>query len=599
MENNFLVYHIHTSMSLLDGIIKPEKLAKRCKELGYSHVMISDHGNLSGFIKFANAMKKEGIIACLGTEMYLCHQDPTVQNADNRKLFHMVVCSKDKDSWIKLVKAVSESNRPENLYYKPRLNHEKLANIIGDSCFIFSGHPGSYLWDFKTVSEIKEGINYLKGLFGNNLCLELQRFIRDPEVDSHIDLLIQAGKETGTPAKACIDAHYTSKEDVEIHRIVLCSNLHKTLPQINRMKSEDKPMGVFFEKDYFYVPSIEEMKEFGHTDEELDMSDITSNIKSFDLQEKPRLPQFIDNEKEYFTEQCRSGFRNKKKVTWGKDYVERVKYELDVLNNAELAGYFLIVADYINWAKNKGILVGPARGSSLGSLVCFLLNITSIDPIPHNLDFERFYNESRNTPGNISLPDIDTDFPANRREEVIEYIREKYGKDKVCQIATFGTLKGKAALKEVFRVCEVCDFETINLITKPMPNEADIADELEEQGEESIISWCLRNQPKMFQDYCYIEGEEFKGEYAKYFQIAIELEGIHKSQGKHAAGLIVSGEPLADIVPLIYDKKTGEAIVALDKKDAEKIGLVKFDILGLSCLDKLMSINNLLKTGKI
>lgn len=200
---------------------------------------------------------------------------------------------------------------------------------------------------------------------------------------------------------------------------------------------------------------------------------------------------------------------------------------------------------------------------------------------------------------NISLPDIDTDFPANRREEVIEYIREKYGKDKVCQIATFGTLKGKAALKEVFRVCEVCDFETINLITKPMPNEADIADELEEQGEESIISWCLRNQPKMFKDYCYIEGEEFKGEYAKYFQIAIELEGIHKSQGKHAAGLIVSGEPLADIVPLIYDKKTGEAIVALDKKDAEKIGLVKFDILGLSCLDKLMSINNLLRTGKV
>lgn len=598
MINNFIPFHIHSSFSLLDGIIKPEKLAKRCKELGYSHVMLTDHGSVSGFIKFATAMKKEGIIPVLGTEFYLSYKDCTIQDADNRKLFHMVVCAKNKDSWTKLVKAISESNRKENYYYKPRLDTEKLANIIGDSCFIFSGHPGSYLWDFKTEDEIITGIDYLKGLFGNNLYLELQRFIQDPEVDSHIDLLKSAGQKTNTPAIACIDAHYTNKEDVNLHRIVLCSNLHKTLPQINRMSSADKPMGVFFEKDYFYVPSIEELKNFGHSEEELDMSSISSNIESFDLQEQPRLPKFVDDEEEYFRERCREGFRTKRTVLWDYKYVDRVKYELDVLTKAKLSGYFLIVSDYITWAKEKGILVGPARGSSLGSLVCYLLNITSIDPLLFKLDFERFYNESRNTKDNISLPDVDSDFPANRREEIIAYIRDRYGKDKVCQIATFGTLKGKAALKEVFRVCEVCDFETMNTITKPMPNEADIADELEEQGEESIISWCLRNQPKMFQDYCYFEGEELKGEYAKYFEIAIELEGIHKSQGKHAAGVIVSKEPLADIAPLIYDK-SGEAIVALDKKDAEKIGLVKFDILGLSCLDKLMSINNLLKTGKI
>lgn len=339
------------------------------------------------------------VSACIlhNCEFYLCHQDPTIQNADNKSLFHMVVCAKNKDSFSKLVKAVSESNKKENFYYKPRLNHEKLADIIGDSCWIFSGHPGSYLWDFKTEEEIITGINYLKGLFGDNLCLELQRFMRDPEVDSHIELLKSAGEKTNTLAKACIDAHYVNREDVDLHRIVLCSNLHKTIPQINKMKSEDKPMGVFFEKDYFYVPSIEELKSYGHTDEELDMSFITDNVETFDIQEQPRLPKFTDNEEEYFTEQCRIGFRNKKKVNWGNEYVERVKYELGVLNKANLAGYFLIVADYINWAKKRGILVGPARGSSLGSLVCYLLNITSLDPIPYNLDFERFYNNSRNT----------------------------------------------------------------------------------------------------------------------------------------------------------------------------------------------------------
>lgn len=198
-----------------------------------------------------------------------------------------------------------------------------------------------------------------------------------------------------------------------------------------------------------------------------------------------------------------------------------------------------------------------------------------------------------------SLPDIDTDFPASRREEVIHYLKQKYGDEYVCQIATFGTLKGKAALKEVFRVFEVCDFSTINEITKPMPNEADIADELEEQGEESIIRWCLVNQPKMFKDYCLLnEDGSFSGEYGEYFKMAIELEGIHKSQGKHAAGVVVSSEKLHEVSPMIYEK-SGESIVALDKKDAEKIGLVKFDLLGLSCLDKLMTANNLLRFGKV
>lgn len=599
MTNNYIPMHIHSSFSLLDGIIKMDQLSEKCKELGYKYCAITDHGSVSGAIKFATTMQKTGITPLLGTEFYVSYKDSTIKDGDNRKLYHMVVCAKNKESWYKLIQAISASNHPDNYYYKPRLDLEKLAAIIGDSCFIFSGHPGSYLWDKKTTPEIVEGIKYLKGLFGNNLYLELQRFIQDPEVDQHIDMLIEAGKQTNTKGVACIDAHYTNKKDARLHRIVLCSNLHKTLPQINRMSPSERPMSVFFNTDKFYVPSIDELKGFGHTDEELDMSSIISQIEPFKINEQPKLPKFSEDEHELLREKTREGWRRKSKVNWQQEYLDRVKMELDVFTKWNLSGYSLIVADYIQWAKDQGMLVGPGRGSSGGSLVYFLLNIVEVNPIPFKLDFERFFNEARCSKDSVSLPDVDTDFPIEGRERVIGYMRGKYGPEKVCQIATFGALKGKAAIKEVFRVLEVCDAETVNKITKPIPDEAAIADELEEQDEDSIISWCLRNQPKMLQEYCQLVDGKLTGEYAQYFEIAIELEGIHKSQGKHAAGVIVSSEKLADIAPLIYDQKSGEPIVALDKKDIEKIGLVKFDILGLGALDKLMSVNNLLRYGTI
>lgn len=593
---NYIPFHIHTSFSLLDGVVKPDKFATRCKELGYEYAMITDHGNISGAIKFANAMQKEGIKPILGCEFYLSYDDPTIKDESNRKLYHMVVAAKNKESWYKLIQAVSVSNHPDNFYYKPRLDLESLANIIGDSCFIFSGHPGSYLWDFKTEEEIIGGINKLKSLFGeNNVYLEIQRFMQDEDVNQHIEILLSAAKKTNTRAIACQDIHYTNQKDVDLHRVVLSSNLGKTLPKINAMK--DKPMSCFFETDKFYLHSMNELKALGHTNSELDMSDIIEQVEEYKLSESPKLPTFSDNEFATLKELCKDGWRAKHKV-WGENYRDRLKYELGVIEKWNLSGYFLIVAEYIQWAKDQGMLIGPGRGSSGGSLACYLMSITEIDPIPYKLLFERFINEARMTTG--ALPDIDTDFPANRRDEVIEHLKDKYGKEYVCQIATFGTLKGKAALKEVFRVFEACDFETINKITKPMPDEASIADELEEQGEESIIHWCLVNQPKIFKDYCRLtEDGELEGEYAQYFKLAIELEGIHKSQGKHAAGVIVASEKLADIAPIIYDKNSGEPIVALDKKDAEKIGLVKFDLLGLSALDKLMAVQNLLKTGSI
>lgn len=390
----YIPFHCHTSFSLLDGIVKPNKFAKRCEELNYSYAMITDHGNVSGAIKFAKEMEKKNILPILGTEFYIPYHDSHIKNDTNRKTFHMVVCAKNRESWHKLMKAVSISNNPDNFYYKPRLSLERLSEIIGNSCFIFSGHPGSYLWDFKALDELTNGINYLKSLFGENLFLESQKFIQDEDVDEHIRVLEDASKKTGTKIVACEDIHYTLKSDSKLHRVVLCSNLNKTLPQIENLPNKDKPMSAFFLKECFYLHSLEEMKNFGHTESELNFSDITSQIDHFDLQTKPRLPKYSNDEKKTIKKECKEGWIQKNKK-WGKEYKERAKQELEIINEYNLSGYFLIVSDYIKWAKSKGMLLGPARGSSAGSLICYLMSITEIDPIKYKLDFERFINKDR------------------------------------------------------------------------------------------------------------------------------------------------------------------------------------------------------------
>jgi intein/homing endonuclease len=249
-----------------------------------------------------------------------------------------------------------------------------------------------------------------------------------------------------------------------------------------------------------------------------------------------------------------------------------------------------------NYLSSNGIV----HNSAAGCLVSYLLNITTIDPIKHNLIFERFYSKGRNTDGHISLPDIDVDFPITKRKRVIDYLRQKYGYECVCQMVTFGRLQGRGALKEVLRINNVCDFEQMNIITKNIPQEAEINDQMEEAGETSIINWTLKNDPKGISDWCYINNNgEIVGEYAEYFKQAIRLEGTYKSQGKHAAGVVVSAEPLDKICPMINDKNSSEKIAGLSMGDLENMGHVKFDILGVLILDRLMGVNNLLKKGRI
>ena len=567
--------------------------------------MITDHGNVSGCIKFSAEMKKEGIKAILGTELYISRKDTSIKDDTNRKNDHMVICCKNKKGWQQLMKIVSESNKPENFYYKPRLDLQKLATLCNKEFFVFSGHSGSVLHKYvedRDYEGAAKCVQNLKDLFGEeNVIIELQLFRLNgnaSKMEEDVEFLRNLAKDTNTRSSACQDVHYLNQQDVLLHRIALCSSLSKTMSQIE--KDPNKPMAGFFENDCFYLPSPEQMKELGYTDEELDMSWLNDACEKYDIQNQPILPKFADNEKEVLAQLCREGWKRRLRNNWNiQVYADRVKMELEVFNKWNLNGYFLIVQDYINWAKQEGMLVGPGRGSSGGSLVAYLLGITEIDPIPYDLSFERFFNESRCSPDNISLPDIDTDFPAEGRDRVIGHMKQKYGAENVAQIATFGSLKGKAAIKEVLRIFSVCDAETMNDITKDMPNEADIADELEEQGEESIISWCLHNNPRIFGDYCYLENDKIKGDLGRYFEMAIELEGVYKSQGRHAAGVIVTDRPISELAPIIYDGKTGEAIVALDKKDAEKVGLTKYDVLGLGTLDRLMGINNLLRYGKV
>ena len=327
--------------------------------------------------------------------------------------------------------------------------------------------------------------------------------------------------------------------------------------------------------------------------------------EEYELTGPPMLPDFDCPEgfdqNEYLKELCRHGWKKKlipaKKVYLDVDkqeYLDRVKTELEVIFKAGLSGYFLIVQDIVNYVKDKGWIAGPGRGSAAGCLVSYLLGITEVDPIEYGLIFERFYNEGRNTDDYISLPDIDVDVPAEHRDEVIDYIKEKYGQENVSQMITFGRLQGRSALKEVLRISDAVSFSEMNEITDCIPDEAMISDQLElmDKEDRSIIRWALENESDNLNGWCKINEEgKLEGELAKFFEQAIKIEGTNKSQGKHPAGVIISKHKLKDVCPMIKDA-TGKDIAGFEMNDLESQGHVKFDILAIDLLSKIMEITN-------
>lgn len=609
--------------SLLDGLSKPAQIAERCASIGVKSCAITDHGSISGAVQFYQAMRSKKIKPILGCEIYVCGQDSKIKTKENGDLSHFLLLAKNLKGWKTLVNIISETNLESNFYHKPRIDLESLKSLLDGNIIGFCGHLGSTISDLlsqtKDNTEIKKvGTNFvarMKDLFGrDNFFLEAQLMDREYspqqiEMTNHIRDLASI---TNTKVICTPDAHYCTKEDAIDQRILLCNNLKTTLIDINKkiLNDEKVPMDCFFKSDNFHILSPEEIREL-HTEEEIENTNLVDSMcEDYDILSKPLLPEFKCpagyNPDEYLRQLCRNGWRQKIEHKIPKEdhqqYVDRIKYELEVLQGAGLSSYFLIVQDIVNYVRDNTWLPGPGRGSAAGCLVSYLIGITSIDPIKYSLIFERFYNAGRNTADRISMPDIDVDVPIDKRETIIEYIKNKYGSNKVSQMITFNTMKGRGALKEVLRVYGNVSFEEMNRITKNIPDEAKIADELQEMkedtGEASIIRWALENNVDKLKEWCYISKEgELAGPMAKRFEQAIRLEGTKSNQSKHAAGVVISSEDLKLVCPMVYDSKNKQSIAGMEMQDLESVGIIKFDILGIAMLDKIMTISNILHNG--
>lgn len=591
----------HSHYSLLLSSQKPEDIVSRHKELGYSHVGICDFATISGVVSFVKECKSQNIIPVIGVEIPL-------KNDSTISLF-----CKNINAWKQLLNVISRANDEDNFSEFPRIDFAELITIINPDDFVcIDGYLGSFFFreifedlnplfsecdESCVLSCVKENVssiieshlNKMKAIF-KNYYLELS----DSDCTSFpllkvLSSLIPQENEKLIPPEHVIPFHesyYCKKSGAMDHRVLLCSKTKTTMRRLPEKIIELKSIELlkFIRSSSYYIKQVDAAE----------FTPVLCDIEEFNILSNPKLPKFTcpNNEKEidYLRELCRHGWRKLINTKVPKEkhelYKNRVLYELSVIEEANLSGYFLIVQDYVNHFKRLGNLLGPGRGSAAGSLVCYLTGITSVDPIEYGLIFERFYNKGRNTKDHVSLPDIDIDFPPSIREDVVEYLKNKYGKSRVCQIMTFGRLQGKSILKEVLRVNESCSFDQMNKITKDIPNDAEISDQLENMENPSILMWSLENISRQLADYCWLEDGVLKGEFSKEFEQAIRLEGVFKSQGKHAAGVVISLDPLSETCPMIRPSRGSDKIAGMEMGDLESIGVPKFDILGVSLLEK-------------
>jgi DNA polymerase III subunit alpha len=600
--------HLHSDASLLDGLSKTKDIAKRIVEIDSDGCALTDHGSVANCISFLQEMERVNKKAILGIELYISDDNASIKTNENRKCSHLVILAKNDAGWSQILKIVEASNKDENHYYsKPRLSLEQLAEFLDGNIIGFSGHLGSNVSDsfqkFGIESATKTAL-YLEKIFGKgNFWLECQLMDREHNTDqiTVTNAVREISKTTGIPCIATPDAHYCRHSDAQLQRILLCSNMGVSMKEAMK---PDFQLRTFFISDNYHIPTYEEMVQYGHTQEELENTNkILAQIEDYHILSSPKLPDFPCpnglTEEEYFTQLCREGW---KRLIVGKipqerkqEYADRVKYELDVLKRNNLFGYFLIVWDIIDYCRQKGWLTGVGRGSAAGCLVSYLVGITKVDSVKYDLMFERFYNEGRSG----SLPDIDSDFEVEHRDEIVEYIKQKYGADRVTQIITFGNLKGKKAISQVFSAYNEMTHEEVKRITANIIEEHKITDELQEmeeieEGSSSILRWCLENRADRFKEWCYIdEDDNLAGPYADRFREAMSLEGVKANVSRHAAGVVVSKDKLDKICPMVLDAKTKKPIGGLTMNYMEAIGLCKMDILGLNFLDKMAMIARL------
>ncbi len=551
----FTHLHVHSEYSLLDGAARVADLPKRARELGQSAMALTDHGVMYGAVDFYKACKKEGIKPIIGCEVYVAPRTlfdkESKADADN---FHLVLLAKNEKGYRNLCKIASKA-AVDGFYYRPRTDKNELKKysegLVALSACLAGEIP--YLLTEGNYEGAKRALYEYKAIF-EDFYIEIQ----DHDIEEQrmiMPELLKLAKETDTPLVATNDVHYVNRENAGYQDVLLCIQTGKKIADENRMK---------FSTDEFYVKSEEEMRElFKFAPEAIENTNKIADMCSFEFEfHKKLLPQFPIPEgysrTGYLEMLCKKGLIKRYGENVNDKLNERLSYELNVINNMGFTDYFLIVSDFIGYAKRNGIYVGPGRGSAAGSIVAYVLEITDIDPIKYNLLFERFLNPER-----ISMPDIDIDFCKERRGEVIDYVVEKYGKDNVCQIITFGTMKARAAIRDAGRVMDL-PYAEVDAVAKAVPKELGIT-----------IEKALE-APKLKE--MYNNDEMVK----KLIDTALSIEDLPKSSGTHAAGVVICGERLDEHIPL---SKNDDVVVTQYTKDTvEELGLLKMDFLGLKNL---------------
>ena len=559
---NFTHLHVHDMYSILDGIGTPEQYAKKAKELGFKALATTNHGNVDNAIKFQNACKKEGIIPIIGCELYIVENIYNKTKGEKRK--HVNVWVKNEVGWRNLLQMLTIAN-VEGHYYRPRIDANVLLNhceglIIGTACastFI------DCAWGLELFHKLKEK---------TDVYLEVMPF--DSEEQKRINNLVMIlADSSDTKIIATNDCHYIERED---------SIAQETLLAIQSKKKWSDPDRWRFDIDGLYLKTDQEMTEIFKKQDVLtrreirtaltNTQEIVDKCKDFEIKQVevvlPRLPMLEQkniSDIDFLTDLVEEGFN--KRVTKNKEiYRERINEEMELIREKGFERYFLMVWEIIEWCKTEDIMVGPGRGSAGGSLVCYLLDITKVDPIEFGLLFFRFINPARE-----DLPDIDIDFEFDRKDDVRKHLEDLYGKNHVAGISTFGFLEARSAIRDLGRVFEL-DAEEIDIIAKQVTDNLD-----------TLLQTA--------------DGQTFQRLHPKEVQIGKRLEGQIRSRGQHACGIVVSKDDLTigDKVALTINKKNNDYITNWDKHDIEHQGLMKLDVLGLNALSILNETKRLIK----
>lgn len=567
-HSGFVHLHCHTEYSLLDGANKVDKLFHRIKMLKQPAVAMTDHGNMFGAVEFYREAISHGIKPIIGCEIYVAptsrFEKKGVDRGPKEYNNHLILLAMNRDGYRNLCKLVSLGYM-EGFYYKPRIDKELLKELNGGLIALSACLQGevSQALSSGNVEKAKTAAESYLSIFGDRYYIEIQdnKLAEQEKVNR---LLVEMARDLSVPVVATNDCHYGERDDFHAHDVLLCVQTGKTVTDDNRLK---------LETDELYLKSAEEMISGfdycpGAVERTLEIAERCHVEMEFGKYHFPTYtpPKEISLD-DYLDELARSGLKERladiEEPELRASYLERLEYELGVIKRMQFPGYFLVVADFINYAKQNGIPVGPGRGSSAGSLVAYALKITDLDPIRHVLLFERFLNPERR-----SMPDIDVDFCIRGRAQVIQYVKDKYGADRVAQIATFGTLKAKAAIKDVGRALGFTFAET-DMIAKLIP--------APKQGFDYPLTESMKMEPRL--------PELMKSDprVKTLIEHALRLEGLVRHASTHAAGVVLSNLPLVDHLPLFVDKEGG-IVTQFDMSCVEKIGLVKFDFLGLKTL---------------